>query len=160
MAIGILRGWPLGASMRLEELGGRRTAEPWAAGGVVAPSATAAGACLLGVAVGVVVRLTAVDWEAKLMVWTLGASGTDTWMCTGAPRALPGFWGEAAGGGVEPGTDTIKSRSATAAATDARAAALVRCSVMTPGAWQVVQVVAVADDDTYTQLPVAGQASA
>lgn len=134
MAIGILRGCPLGASMRLEEEGGAR----WTAGdcacGVAAPllgwlvrlsvGASDAADALDGTPValeGVLLRLAGAEaaatvgrgtWvaaaagAAQVREATLGTSATDTWMWTGAPRAWPGLLGEA-GGGVEEGTDTM-----------------------------------------------------
>ena len=126
MAMGILRGWPLGASMRLEEEGGARAEAGEAAGGVEVPplgwlardtedvearGAMEAAPLPEGVLVREAVEEARVPEGAQDREATRGTSGTDTWMCTGAPRAWPGLLGDA-GGGVLAGTDTMKSGSA------------------------------------------------
>lgn len=118
MAMGILRGWPLGASMRLDDDGGAREPAGLAAGGVAAPlpwlprprlAAEAEEASVARLAAplpdGVDARETGAE-DAAPRLATRGTSGAATWMCTGAPRAWPGLLGEA-GGGVEEGTDTM-----------------------------------------------------
>lgn len=129
IAMGILRGWPLGASIRLEEEGGAR----WLAGdcafGVAAPLPALASLGWLVSAreeaeveearareeaplpEGVLAReaLEEGSWVADGACARLAARGIWaelTWMCTGAPRAWPGLLGEA-GGGVWEGTDTM-----------------------------------------------------
>ncbi len=121
MAMGILRGWPLGASMRLEEEGGARCAAGDAAGGVDVPplgwlareteeeearGAMEAAPLPEGVLAREAVEEARAPEGAQDREATRGTSGTDTWMCTGAPRAWPGLLGEA-GGGVLAGTDTM-----------------------------------------------------
>lgn len=113
----------MGASMRLEEEGGARAPAGDMAGGVAAPLLGALplrlseGASEPALAVegtaegleGVEARLAGrgtTAGAAQVREATRGTSGAATWMCTGAPRAWPGLFGEA-GGGVEPGTDTM-----------------------------------------------------
>lgn len=117
MAMGILRGCPLGASMRLEEEGGGRESAGDMAGGVPPPLPWLASEAEESVArlaaplpEGVDAREAGAEASAPLLAAlrpdTRAASGAETWMCTGAPRAWAGLLGEA-GGGVEEGTDTM-----------------------------------------------------
>lgn len=110
IAIGILRGCPLGASMRLEEDGGALLAAGDRAGGVLPrlPAwlpAIRLAALLLDLA-GVLARLAGALDTRPTTALLRGGSTVDTRTCTGAElRACEGLVGEA-GGGVEEGTDT------------------------------------------------------